>query len=92
MLISRAEFDQKYGSLSSSQIARASSEINGIVIDEIRATRYRQKTWEVQGLAPLDMSGAEYARPVAQVRCSLDSSQPNGLGYSIQFVRQWFVD
>jgi hypothetical protein len=91
-MITCTEFNQKYSHLSSNDIAKASSEINGTVIDEVKGTRCERKTWQVQGLAPLGMSGVEYARPVAQVRCVLDPSQPNGLGYSIRFVRQWFVD
>lgn len=90
--MTRTEFNQKYSHLSSDEIAKASREINGIVIDEVKGTRYERKAWQVQGLAPLDMSGVEYARPVAQVRCALDPSQPKGLGYSIRFVREWFVD
>jgi hypothetical protein len=91
-LMSRAEFNQKYSYLSSQEIAKASSEINGIVIDEVTDTRYQRKSWDVQGAAPLNTSSIEYARPVAQVRCALDPSQPKGLGYSIRFAREWFAD
>jgi hypothetical protein len=92
MLISRVEFNQKYSHLTSDAIAKASKEINGLVIDEVTDTRYQRKSWDVQGFTPLNIGGVEYARPVAQVRCSLDPSQPKGLGYSIQFARQWFAD
>jgi hypothetical protein len=92
MLMTRQEFRQKYENLSSQEIAKAASQINGIVIDEVKNTRHERKAWQVQGLAPLDMGGTEYLRPVAQVRCALDPSQPKGLGYSIRFALQWFVD
>lgn len=92
MLMNRQEFKKRFESLSSAEIAKAANQINGIVIEEVKDIRYKRKAWEVAGFSPLDTSGVEYLRPVAQVRCSLDSSQPKGLGYSIWFVCQWFVD
>lgn len=91
-VLTREQFKDKFGSLSSEDIGNRATEINGIVIDEVKNTRYERKSWAVSGIAPLDMSGVEYLRPVAQVRCALDPSQPKGLGYSIRFGLQWFAD
>jgi len=63
----------------------ARQHINGTVVDEVIETRYKRQWWEVAGCAPLNVSGTEYLRPVANVAFGAD-------GWVLRFRAEWFCN
>lgn len=60
-------------------------QINRMVVDEVLGTRHQSKQWNVQGVAPLDVSGSEYLRPCPRVVLG-------DLGWQVVIGRRWFCD
>lgn len=63
----------------------ARQQLNGVVVDEVIETRYKRQWWEVNGCAPLNVSGTEYLRPVANVAFGAD-------GWVLRFCAEWFCN
>lgn len=83
-VLTRQQFDDlvRSADLSDREVRQR---INGIVLNEVLDTRHQTKHWEVQGFAPLGVSGQEYLRPCARVVLG-------DAGWQVTLERNWFCD
>lgn len=59
--------------------------LNGTVADEVLVQRYKQQWWEVDGCAPVNVSGETFLRPVANVVF-------DGSSWVLRFKNEWFCN
>jgi hypothetical protein len=82
--MTRQEIQQQADALDLSDKATR-RKLNGTVADDVVNQRYKRQWWEVAGCAPLNVSGNEFLRPVANVAF-------DGLGWVLRFKNEWFCN
>lgn len=59
--------------------------LNDTVISEVVEARYKRQWWEVNGCAPINVSGTEYLRPVPRCVFGVD-------GWKVRMGAEWFCN